>query len=73
MKRRGRPVLGAIAGLLFGLFLGLDLFILGVVPLDSVLITILVLLGLAGGLALGLLAPFGPKAPTAAEADVTAD
>ena len=61
MKRRGRPVLGAIAGLLFGLFVGLDLVILGVVPVDSVVVTILVGLGLVGGLMLGLTAPFGGR------------
>jgi hypothetical protein len=59
MRRRGRPILGAISGLLFGLFLGLDLFFFGVIPLDSIVITALVVIGLVGGLALGLLAPWG--------------
>jgi hypothetical protein len=59
MKRRGRPILGAISGLLLGLFLGLDLFFFGVIPLDSIVITALVVIGLVGGVALGLLAPLG--------------
>jgi hypothetical protein len=61
MKRRGRPVRGAIAGIFFGLFVGLDLFVLGLVPLDSPFLSILVVLGLLGGLALGLTAPFGGR------------
>lgn len=64
MKRRGRPVLGAIAGFLFGLFLGLDLWLFGVVPSDSVVITILPFVGLAAGIALGLTAPLGGRRGT---------
>lgn len=59
MSGRGRPVLGGLSGLLLGLFLGLDLFLFGVVPLDSIAITLLVVVGLVGGIALGLLAPLG--------------
>ncbi|MEZ4503319.1 MAG: hypothetical protein R3C39_11895 [Dehalococcoidia bacterium] len=55
--RRGRPILGAIMGLLFGLFLGFDLALMGVVPLESVLLVVLPLLGLALGIALGMTAP----------------
>ena len=66
MKRRGRPVLGAIAGFLFGVFLGLDLWLLGAVRSDSVLLTALPFLGLVAGVALGLTAPLrrGRSAPT---------
>ncbi len=59
MKRRGRPILGAISGLLLGLFLGLDLFFFGVIALGSIVITALVVVGFVGGLALGLRAPLG--------------
>jgi hypothetical protein len=53
-----------VSGLLLGLFLGVDLFLFGVVPLDSIAITLLVVVGLVGGIALGLLGPLGrsPKA-----------
>lgn len=57
MSGRGRPILGAICGLLLGLFLGIDLFLFGIVPLDSVVITLLVVLGLVAGIVLGLRAP----------------
>ncbi len=59
MRGRGRPVLGGLSGLLFGLFLGLDLFLFGVVALDSIVITLLVVLGLVGGIAAGFVAPLG--------------
>lgn len=57
-KRRGRPILGVIAGIFLGLFVGIDLLVLGVVPLDSAVLTITPLAGLALGLALALVAPF---------------
>lgn len=56
---RGRPVLGAIAGFFFGAFIGFDLFVLGVLPLQSIVLTILPVLGVIGGIVLGRTAPFG--------------
>ncbi len=51
---KGHPVLGVIAGLLFGLFVALDLTFFKVTVLSSA-----VLFGcLAGGLVLGLLLAF---------------
>jgi hypothetical protein len=61
MRCRGRPALGVIAGFLFGLFLGIDLLAVGVVPLDSALLTVLPFLGLVVGLALALWAPLGQR------------
>jgi hypothetical protein len=61
MRCRGRPALGVIAGFFFGLFLGIDLLALGVVPLDSALLTVLPFLGLVVGLALALWAPLGQR------------
>ncbi|MCZ7535276.1 MAG: hypothetical protein M5T61_04575 [Acidimicrobiia bacterium] len=62
MNKRGRPVLGAVSGFFLGLFLGLDLLFFGVIPLDSIVITILPLLGLVAGLVLAFVAPLGrPK------------
>ncbi len=55
---RGSPLRGAVSGLLFGVFLALFLLTIGVVPLDSILLLILPVLLLAGGIALGLSAPF---------------
>ncbi len=66
MKRRGRPFRGALSGLLFGGFLGADLFVFGVVPLDSAVLTLAPVLGLAVGLVLGFTAPFGTAAPPTA-------
>lgn len=58
---RGRPVLGAIAGFFFFLFLALDLLFLGVIPLDSALITILPILGIILGLVWAKFAPLSRR------------
>lgn len=67
MKRKGRPILGAIAGFLFGFFLAGDLVFFGVIALDSVLLTILPVLFLALGILFALWAPLGkePAQPAA--------
>ena len=44
---RGHPVLGAVSGFLFGFFLGISLFLWGVVRLDSEWLVILPFVGLA--------------------------
>ena len=54
MRRRGRPVLGAISGLIFGGFLTIDLQIMNVWKLSIASEIVLPLVGLAIGLALGL-------------------
>lgn len=54
---RGRPILGLVSGLLFGIFLALDLMLAGVVPFDSVMVYVIPLVGLAAGLGLGWWAP----------------
>jgi hypothetical protein len=54
MRRRGRPVLGAISGLIFGAFLTIDLQIMNVWKLSTASEIVLPLVGLAIGLALGL-------------------
>lgn len=54
MKRRGRPVLGAISGLIFGGFLTIDLQIMNIWKLSIGSEIVLPLVGLALGLALGL-------------------
>ena len=53
-KRRGRPVLGAISGLLLGGFVTIDLHIMNVWPLSRTSESVLPLAGLVVGLALGL-------------------
>jgi hypothetical protein len=65
MKRRGHPVRGAISGLFFGLFLGLDLSIWHVMPPGTVTIVVLPVLGLALGIVLGIAAPFKRRAAVA--------
>ena len=54
MRRRGRPVLGAISGLIFGGFLTIDLHIMNIWKLSVASEIVLPLVGLAIGLALGL-------------------
>jgi len=63
VRRRGRPVLGAISGLFFGLFLGLTLFMFRLYQSDSPVLLILPIVGLVLGIALGLWAPLrrGPQ------------
>jgi hypothetical protein len=54
--RVGRSIAVAIVGLFFMLFVAIDLVLFGVIPVNSVIVTILPLLGLVVGLALGLAA-----------------
>ena len=49
----GRSLASAVVGLFFMFFVALDLVLFGVVPLDSVVVTILLVLGLVGGALLG--------------------
>jgi len=56
-SRRGRPLVGASMGLLFGLFLGFDLALMGVVPLESPLLVALPVVFLLVGIGLGMSAP----------------
>lgn len=51
--RKRRPVLGIVSGLVFGVFLAADLALFGLVTLDSVLLPIVAVLGLALGIFLG--------------------
>lgn len=59
----GRPVLGVISGFFFGLFLGITLFLFGVLPLNSILLLILPVIGIVLGLVMAWWAPFGGSAP----------
>ena len=59
MRAHGHPVWGGINGLFLGLFVALDLLFFGVVRLDSVVITILPIVGIVVGVALGYWAPLG--------------
>ena len=62
MRRRGRPVRGFFAGLLLGIFLSLDLALMGAVKLESPVLTILPAALALLGLILGWWAPLGrPK------------
>jgi hypothetical protein len=56
-RQRGRPVIGAIAGLIFGLAIASNLLLMNVIPLDSALVVVLPVLGLILGIAGGLFAP----------------
>ena len=61
MKARGRPVLGAVAGLFFGLSVAMLLVLVGVAPLDTSLLVVLPVLFLVLGLVWGTLAPLPPR------------
>jgi hypothetical protein len=62
VRRRGRPVRGFFAGLLLGIFLSLDLALMGAVKLDSAVLTILPVALAVLGLILGWWAPLGRAA-----------
>jgi hypothetical protein len=62
---RGRPVLGAISGLFFGLFLALLLQQFGIWPLDNLRFFGLPAVGLILGLLMAWWAPFGRQAAPA--------
>ncbi len=53
----GHPIIGAVFGLILGIFVTLDLTLAGVVRLDSSMLWVLAPVGLVGGLLLGLWAP----------------
>ena len=61
MRARGRPVLGAINGLFLGIFLSATLLFFGVVRLDSVVITIVVIAGIVSGIVLGWWGPLAAR------------
>jgi len=67
---KGHPILGVITGFLFGLFLGVTLFLYGMIPLSSDWLWILPLLGILLGLIMAAWAPFG-KGPGPAPAPAT--
>jgi hypothetical protein len=58
---KGRPVLGVISGLLFGLFLALTLQQFGIMPLTTVTLIGFPIIGIVIGLGLASVAPFGTK------------
>jgi len=59
MERKGRPILGVIGGLLFGLGLAVFLQQAGVWPLDLVSVIALPLIGILLGVLMARRAPFG--------------
>lgn len=65
----GRIVLSAILAMFLLLFVAVDLVLFGVIPLNSVIVTILPLIGLVGGAALGMVArkKQSESAPVSAE------
>jgi hypothetical protein len=69
--RRGRPVLGAIAGLFLGAFVALDLMMFKVRTLDDLSVIGLPAIGLVLGIVLALWAPFGRRQPSPATATET--
>jgi uncharacterized membrane protein YdcZ (DUF606 family) len=69
--KKRHPVWAAISGFCSGLFIGTSLLLLGVVPLDSIVLTVLPIAGLVLGIVLTLLKrPAAP--PTVASASPAA-
>ena len=58
---RGRPILGAAAGLFLGFFVAFDLLLLKVIASDNLLFTVLPLGLMVVGIALGYWAPLGRR------------
>ena len=58
---RGRPILGAAAGLFLGFFLAYDLLLLKRIASDSPLFTVLPLALMVAGIAVGYWAPLGRR------------
>jgi len=56
---KGKPVLGAVSGLFFGLFLAVLLQQFGIRPLDNLSVIGLPILGIVLGLVMAAVAPFG--------------
>lgn len=52
----GRTIGGAVLGFLFMLFVAVDLVVFGVIAMNSVVVTILPLIGLVLGIVLGVMA-----------------
>ncbi len=68
--QRGRPIMAAIFGFLSGLFLAISLLAFGVIPLESILVTALPVIGLIGAFAVAMWVPLGRTKPAAvAEAE----
>ena len=57
----GRPVLGFISGLLFGLFLALVFQQFGIMPLNTLSVIGFPVIGIVLGLGLAAWAPFGKR------------
>jgi hypothetical protein len=75
---RGHTVIGAIAGFLFGGFVAADLFLFGVIAMDSIVFTLAPFVGLILGIVLGRWAPLrrsrvhvsaSPSSPPAGSSD----
>lgn len=62
---KGRPVLGAIAGLFLGIFVAIDLQQFGIRPLDNLSVIGLPLMGLVLGLVVAYFAPLGGSSGSA--------
>lgn len=68
-KQRGRPIMATIFGFLTGLFGAISLLAFGVIPLESILVTLLPVAGLVIAFALAMWAPIGAGDQTAAVSD----
>jgi NADH:ubiquinone oxidoreductase subunit 4 (subunit M) len=60
-RRRTHTVLGAISGLLLGVFVAIDLVLFGVIAFESGLVWLFPVLGLVLGIVVGRTSPFGTR------------
>lgn len=65
-RRRGRPILGGVSGFFLGVFVWLDMILLGALPLESGVGYVFPVLGVALGIGLAMWAPFGTRSETPA-------
>lgn len=65
MTVRGRPILGAFGGLLFGLGLSVVLLTTGVLSTNSIILVVLPIALFVLGIVWAIVAPLGPRTPPA--------
>jgi hypothetical protein len=65
MRTHGRPVLGAFAGLFFGIFLDTFLLFRSAITVGSILVIVFPVAGFLLGVLWGYLAPLGSRAGAA--------
>ena len=66
MFRRGHPILGTLSGLILGISVTALLLSTSTIALNSIIVLIAPIVGIVGGLALALVAPWGGRGASTA-------